>query len=918
MPQAAIPTPASTPDQVFADGGLVITPNNRLARSLVDRYDQRQRAQGSAVWASARALPWTTFLTRLWNDALAADAFATPQVLLGDAQVLHLWERAVAADNLPLLDARGAAELAASAWQVFHDYASPDETLAALAVRGDDAATFVRWARRYAAACRQADALDGATLTQALVAAAARGAWLCGRRIVLAGFVSYTPAQERLLAALMAAGADVLRLAWPVADPASPSVQQRAAFATPRDEMAAALEWARLATQADPQAVVGIAVADLSTRVADISALADDILCPQAYQPGGLASPRPWNISLGASLAMHPLVATALDVLALAATPLPLAAACALVRSPFLVRGTQLAAQRAQAEGLWRNANVHDVGLRRLQAALPAADPLRASLDALDATLRSPTSVSPHAWAGHFRAALAAVGWPGDAALGSDAFQARDAWDRALATFATLALVGPGLRRGGALAALRAIVTRTLFQPERPGARVQIVGLLEAAGLAFDRLWLAGVAADAWPPAVQPDPLLPPAWQRAHGYAPADPLQTLARARALTAQLAAGAPQVMASHVLSDDDPPRAVSPLCAWTLVDMPVPVLLATRIQHHAPLLEVIEDRRLPALPADARIRGGVRVVELQSDCPFRAAAALRLGAEPWPRPAIGLSAIERGTLLHAALAAFWNDVRDHATLSTLAEEGSEVLRARIALSVDAARAVVERQRWHELPAGVAANEHARLVDLIERWLMTQELPRQPFAVVAVEQAAQLTIGSLPLRFKLDRIDRLLPQADGGIERLAIIDYKTGRTDAVGNWVLPRPVAPQGGLYALAVQAAQPEAQVDAVALAQLKAGALRSRGLANGTAGWPGLTYPGTLGDGRFVDLADVTAFWHERFAALAQAFRAGDAAVAPRAKPLPCTHCAFKPICRIGALASAADAIALADDGQEDAA
>ena len=54
--------------------------------------------------------------------------------------------------------------------------------------------------------------------------------------------------------------------------------------------------------------------------------------------------------------------------------------------------------------------------------------------------------------------------------------------------------------------------------------------------------------------------------------------------------------------------------------------------------------------------RVRGGARLIEAQSDCPFKAIATHRLGAEPWPEPIDGLSAQERGILVHAALAAFW----------------------------------------------------------------------------------------------------------------------------------------------------------------------------------------------------------------------------------------------------------------------
>ena len=388
------PMPARTidPDHAFASGALVVTPNNRLARRLVADYDQRQQDVGKTVWPSARALPWPAFLAALWADALAADAFPQPWTLLNDAQALRLWERAVEVDELVLLNSRGAADLAQSAWERFHAHADPGETLASLAARGEDATTFVRWCRRYEAACRQHGAIDRAVLSRHLIAACERPtadlAWLQGREVVCVGFVEFTPDQQRLLAALGTASMRVEILPWPMtgASGEGAGTAVRAAYATDRDELAAALHWAGQAVRAHPDHHVGIAVMDLSARRNEVIALADDILCPRVYTSGQLATPRPWDVSLGAPLVEHPLVVTALDILALASNPLPLAAAAALVRSPFLSGGRAAADRRAAAELHWRKDNLHEVTLRRVQAALPPDDALTSALIGLPAS----------------------------------------------------------------------------------------------------------------------------------------------------------------------------------------------------------------------------------------------------------------------------------------------------------------------------------------------------------------------------------------------------------------------------------------------------------------------------------------------------------------------------------------------------
>ena len=62
-------------------------------------------------------------------------------------------------------------------------------------------------------------------------------------------------------------------------------------------------------------------------------------------------------------------------------------------------------------------------------------------------------------------------------------------------------MVRAGLHDEHALAALIALATETLFQAESDEVPIQVLGVLEAAGMDFDALWIAGLTSDAWPAA---------------------------------------------------------------------------------------------------------------------------------------------------------------------------------------------------------------------------------------------------------------------------------------------------------------------------------------------------------------------------------------------------------------------------------
>ena len=106
------------------------------------------------------------------------------------------------------------------------------------------------------------------------------------------------------------------------------------------------------------------------------------------------------------------------------------------------------------------------------------------------------------------------------------------------------------------------LVEDKLFQTEGGDARIQILGVLEGSGLAFDALWVAGLSADRWPPAPAPNPFLPLAWQREHSVARSSAQRELEYARALTGQFASAAPKVVFSSASAEGDRRLAPSAL--------------------------------------------------------------------------------------------------------------------------------------------------------------------------------------------------------------------------------------------------------------------------------------------------------------------------------------------------------------------
>ncbi|HEY2865085.1 MAG TPA: PD-(D/E)XK nuclease family protein [Casimicrobiaceae bacterium] len=869
----------------LAAGAMAVTPNRRLARRLHADFDAAMAAAGRRSWATPTILAYSTWVAFLWDGLLAHDAGSEGRSLLSASQAMGLWELVIEDSGTRLADTRGAAALASQAWSLVHAWGAGGPSWRSWAREGDeqDPSMFAAWAETYIARQRRLGVLD---IAQAPDVIAAQAATIAGAHppLWIAGFLERAPQQQRLFAAVASSGVAVREF-----DPLPEGEMRvtRTIAATPRDEIAAALGWARAMVLARPGIRVGIVVEDLAARRDAVVALAQDILDPASILPDRGHAAAPFEISLGVRLAAVPVIASALDLIALSGAPVPVGAAAALLRSPYLPASEASWQRLGTLERKWLEDGVRTVSLNdAIAATTPLAPELAARWQHGRDAKRAPRVATPREWADRWREWLAHAGWPGTRPLDSAEYQAREAWEALLRDFVALGAVTPRQDSVAAVRALHALASETIHQPEGGDASIQILGVLEAAGLGFDALWVAGLSADRWPAAPRPNPLLPIGWQRERGVPRATAQRELEYARMLTARLARGAAEVVLSSSAGTDDPPISPSALLL-AYPQSPLPPLPESwsASMLRAAEFESFTDERAPPIPEGTTIRGGARAIQTQSDCPFQAVARHRLGAQRWPTVKPGLAASERGQLVHATLASFWTAVADRAGLLAL---DADALDAEIATAVGKGLACLPPVRWRNVPDAVRGAESRRLDRLLRAWLSV-ERARPPFTIAAIEARRELVLHGVGLRMRVDRIDAL---EDGG---LAIIDYKTGALEQPRQWFDDRPRASQLGTYTLAQRASEPGVAVRAVANVELRTASIAASGLAADSLAWPALPKVTSIRD--LTDWRSLEAWWETHLGALAAELAAGVATVTPRPKPSPCRICGFQAFCRI---------------------
>ncbi len=856
----------------------VVTPNQRLAQELGREFYASQIGRGLAVWEDADILPLAAFVERLWEDALFSETTPAPH-LLTPVQERQLWEAAIAASawSDALLSPAQAAAQAMDAWRLAHAWRI-DGALEKFP-GSEDSAAFAAWAKDYAARCG-ADT-DSARLPDVVAGLLPERALRKPQLLVAYGFDILPPQASDFLQACAAQGIE-LRECGPRKRNAIP---MRAAFASAREELEAAATWARARLEqgkvGSSDLRFGVVIPDLAKRRREVVRVFSRFMQPGCNLPGASREPMPFNVSLGAPLSDAPVVHAALAILELAAGEVEFALASRVLRSPFLGGAESELAPRARLDAELRRTLPARVTLARLVAAAEPCALLRERLEALYncAEANRARVRSPHQCAAHFTALLEAAGFPGERALDSDEYQARAKLHEMLGELAKLERVVPAMDRADALAHLERLCAEMLFQPESPEAPVQVLGILESAGLEFDGLWVSGLTDEAWPLHARPNPFIAVALQKKADIPQASAEGSIALDRRITEGWLAAADEVIVSHALREEDRNLLPSPLIATIAERKPeLPQFARYRdALFAARCLESAADGIAPRF-ADKRVRGGTRVLADQSACPFRAFARHRLGAEALGAPAAGLDDLERGTLLHALMAGVWGELKCKATLYSLTPAD---LAAAIGRAAAAAVARLRERRPGVLEGRFAELERARLEHLARDWLELEK-GREDFEVVAREDKRTLTAGGLEFSGRIDRMDRLSDGKDAAAHLL--IDYKTGRQLSPRAWMGERPTEPQLPLYAVNA----PE-EVAAVAYAKVRRGEMRFMGYSREPDAVPGLT--------RYDNWGDLIAGWKKELDTLAQGFASGAAQVDPKEGLKTCRQCDLQPLCRV---------------------
>ncbi len=838
---------------------LLLTPNRRLSAALAKKYQQFKLHEKEICWPTFNVMPFTSWLQFLWNDYCAQRIESTAYLLKTNQEQI-LWEEILtqSPESSYLLQLSATAELAKSAWGTLKQW-QVDLNHPGLKAT-EDSLAFLRWATLFEKRCAQHNWLDTNSLPNEIIAKIKCGDIIPPPQIILLGFTEISPQYQSLLATCEQVGSKIIYHE----STAQNNKIQCISLADEETEIRTLARWAKKLFAANANKKIGCVIPNLESIRDSVMSIFSDVF----------NTTLPFNISAGKSLASYPIIHTALQLLNLTHNDIPIETISGLLRSPFIGEAEHELSMRAQFDSLLRRTNKLTISLDKI-IEITSCPALKKRLQNY---VNFPSASLPISeWVNIFMERLATLGWPGERSLNSHEYQVVQAWLNVLEEYKTIEAVLPAQHAKKAVHYLQQLTAKTIFQPQSPEAPVQILGMLEAAEIPFDHLWVMGLDDTTWPPSPKPNPLIPLRLQATLHMPHATAERELTYCQRLTHQLAQSAEHVIFSHALQNNESKLRPSPLLnnidSIILDQIQLENFISpTQFIYNHRKLELIHDESAPPIMQNQSIRGGVNIFKQQAACPFKAFVELRLHARKLETPTPGLRAQDRGTIVHKALEFIWQELKNSENLVNLSTTELQKL-----ISDSAIKAIqkitgdkIKNSRYLTL-------ELQRMQKIMLDWLQLEK-SRPDFKVISQEQEKAVTIGNIPITLRVDRIDEL---ANGN---KLIIDYKTGKNYHPKDWFGERPDEPQLPLYCIADLK-----NTTGIAFAQIHPNKMELKGISKNNLDIKSIK--------SFSEWDQQTHTWQATLEKIGQDFHQGKANVDPKDPNQTCRYCHLHSLCRI---------------------
>lgn len=794
---------------------LILTPNQRLAQQIQLQADHLRRQAGEESWSPRPVMAISNWLQLVWDNATASGQKPCNEYwVLSAAEELELWRSAMLASlDGEFIAPESAARQLMQAWQILCNWqvdirSDSQRTRFQL---NDNCAFFLRVCERVLDDSRAVGAVCAAEIPGLLAGLESP----LSENILLYGFEELLPVHEYLLKQWAIPHASV-QLKIAANDGEQPLEVLRAP--TFDSEITAAAQWAHRVVSEDKSARVAVIVPQLENRRAQLEFCFESVFAAEARNPYSRRQVPPFNISAGVPLASTSLVQSALMLLSLIQRPIASTALPQFLYSPFYAHAYgSVHAELYQLEHRLRGYGDSELSIdaiareaERLFASRNESETdkstcielLLQTLSACRRMARDQGSMVFDDQLNTFMQQLSVAGWPGVRTADSVEYQQLSSFVKAISSCHALAHLRFGstskVSPTESLKLLEQVLKAEVFQAQTSDTRVQVLGLLEGAGLPFTHVRLCDFSLGQWPANPGPSAFIPYALQRELRMPHCDAQREADFSQRLFRRYQQQAGVLSCSYALDDGTTELLPSTLLRNVPtneleIDVAAGQEQTGLLKSPADSASMNSGANLLPVSVLEDIRGTTGLLTDQAACPFKAFTRHRLHVRHFEQVRLGLDGRERGIILHDAMEAFW---RKAAAQNTLTRETEDKLQERVEEAVGSAISSAKRRLAGRQALAYLGIEEVRLNNVIFQWLQNEVL-RTPFSVMDLEVAFETEIAGRPAQLRVDRVDLL---EDGS---LLLLEYKSGAVSE--NDTMQQPLlAPQLALYLLRYRSA------------------------------------------------------------------------------------------------------------------
>ncbi len=883
---------------------LILTSGGRLARQLRHRFRLDRIGKGRTGWLPPKILSLNAWLQESWRNSWPEETLAPP------LKILKTWEQTVQNFDLPeglsaniqlfqLLDETYRVRIRDKIPPLGNGYPTP----------------LLHWRekifRRFEQLLSEQGFIHPSVLPKKILDPKIIEAVFFSEKILLTGFEFPAPIESDLLKMLKKRWGAVSCLTRAAQEPVLSAVS----LPDQEEEVAWIAEQVLLAAQQSPLHRIGIMVPNLSQYTPLISSAFRELIGPSILEESGN-----YNISLGQSLWDHPLIQAGILPLRFFLEGESRTLFLSLLLSPYyrIWRGQH--PQLAQADLIWRRHSL-DSGLEALLnglkhdhfPGLSFMNPSEESLVSLLTILNQPRQAVAD-WVDSLLHCWQLLGFPALALSGEEGIyqHLRQSLQDLSRDLRNEDLDGPQF-----FAWLKYLLSQTLVnEPGYEQSGIQVLGLIESRGLAFDHLFLAGLSQGSLPQPIRTFPFLGPEERKLVQGATLQSQFDFARVS--FSHLKTASPKMVLTRPEEEKGDPVPPSPF--WPSQSekggrnyWAVPGKVWPRAEWLKQTLQGMQNYPLAHPPLDISFApvpgspptsetarnsfpcrsGGVEIpppgsnlsvtaVETLLACPFKYFVEQRLRISPLDEIVIGISPLEKGETLHKILATITRTLRsrgipltDQKTMETVI---TQCVDESLGDKTSNPHWLVEKIRL--------IGEGESLSGLLRIWMETEKEHWERGWRWEKEEISFFDLHfpswSFSVQGRIDRLDLNEPLGE-----VCCWDYKTGALPPSSD-IHKNFLAPQLPLYLLALKTMD-ELQKKSSGSSRAGYIALKSEGEMIMKDLWPETSaWEACLPD------------WENEIGRIGEKLKANDFSPDPRPEPKgknqgACTYCSYKTLC-----------------------